>query len=127
MIDILISQPRPSALNDTSKSILRGFQQADELCQMHDNTLLEDLPERDPMQLYGGLITLLMRLVFLLYAEDEALMPTDDVYEQNYKVSAIFEQLQQDLSAIPRPTRSSITFRNTDSCDIRCIHARVRV
>ena len=42
-----------------------------------------------------------MRLVFLLYAEDEALMPTDAVYEQNYKVSGIFEQLQQDAAEFP--------------------------
>ena len=78
--------------------ILRGFQQADELCKSQDFLLLGDLPEEDPQQLYGGLITLLMRLVFLLYAEDEALMPKDDVYEQNYKVSGIFEQLQQDAA-----------------------------
>ena len=44
---------------------------------------------------------MLMRLVFLLYAEDEALMPSDAVYEQNYKLSAIFEQLQQDESEYP--------------------------
>ncbi len=81
--------------------LLRGFQQADELSQQQDNPLLGDLPERDPQQLYGGLITMLMRLVFLLYAEDEALMPSDAVYEQNYKLSAIFEQLQQDESEYP--------------------------
>ncbi|TGH18649.1 MAG: SAM-dependent methyltransferase, partial [Aphanocapsa feldmannii 277cI] len=81
--------------------LLRGFQQADELSQQQDNPLLGDLPERDAQQLYGGLITMLMRLVFLLYAEDEALMPSDAVYEQNYKLSAIFEQLQQDESEYP--------------------------
>jgi len=70
--------------------LLRGFQQADELAQRQEADLLGDLPERDPQQLYGGLITVLMRLVFLLYAEDEALMPSDAVYEQNYKLSAIF-------------------------------------
>ena len=42
-----------------------------------------------------------MRLVFLLYAEDEALMPSDPVYEQNYKVSGIFERLQQDAAEYP--------------------------
>jgi hypothetical protein len=81
--------------------LLRGFQQADELSQRQDVALLGDLPERDPQQLYGGLITVLMRLVFLLYAEDEALMPSDAVYEQNYKLSAIFDQLQQDESEYP--------------------------
>ena len=81
--------------------LLRGFQQADELSQRQDIELLGDLPEQDPQQLYGGLITVLMRLVFLLYAEDEALMPSDAVYEQNYKLSGIYEQLQQDESEYP--------------------------
>jgi hypothetical protein len=81
--------------------LLRGFQQADELSQRQDGALLGELAERHPQQLYGGLITVLMRLVFLLYAEDEALMPSDAVYEQNYKVSAIFEQLQQDEAEYP--------------------------
>jgi hypothetical protein len=81
--------------------LLRGFQQADELSQRQAGELLGDLPDRDPPQLYGGLITVLMRLVFLLYAEDEALMPSDAVYELNYKVSGIFEQLQEDASEYP--------------------------
>jgi hypothetical protein len=81
--------------------LLRGFQQADELSQRQVVELLGDLPERDPQQLYGGLITVLMRLVFLLYAEDEALMPADAVYEQNYKVSGLYEQLQRDEAEYP--------------------------
>ena len=81
--------------------LLRGFQHADALSRRQDQELLGDLPERDPQQLYGGLITVLMRLVFLLYAEDEALMPSDAVYEQNYKVSGLFEQLQRDASEYP--------------------------
>jgi len=81
--------------------LLRGFQRADELSQRQGVELLADLPERDPQQLYGGLITVLMRLVFLLYAEDEALMPADAVYEQNYKVSGIFERLRQDAADYP--------------------------
>ena len=39
--------------------------------------------------------------MFLLYAEDEALMPADAVYEQNYKVSGIFERLRQDAADYP--------------------------
>ena len=81
--------------------LLRGFQRADALSQRQDIELLADLPERDPQQLYGGLITALMRLVFLLYAEDEALMPADALYEQNYKVSGLFERLQQDAADYP--------------------------
>ena len=39
--------------------------------------------------IYGGLITVLLRLVFLLYAEDEELMPTDSLYGQHYSVSGL--------------------------------------
>ena len=81
--------------------LLRGFEQADRITQRQGNTLLGSMPDEDPQRLYGGLITVLMRLVFLLYAEDEALMPADAIYEQNYKVSGIFEQLQQDAAGFP--------------------------
>ena len=79
--------------------LLRGFQQADELTERQGGLLLGHLAEDAPKQLYGGLITVLMRLVFLLYAEDNALLPKDAVYEQNYKVSGVFERLEQDAAA----------------------------
>jgi type I restriction-modification system DNA methylase subunit len=81
--------------------LLRGFQQADELTRRQGGLLLGDLAENEPKQLYGGLITVLMRLVFLLYAEDNALLPKDAVYEQNYKVSGVFERLEQDAADFP--------------------------
>ncbi len=81
--------------------LLRGIEQADQLSQRQGGSLLGPIADSEPQQLYGGLITVLMRLVFLLYAEDEALMPSDPVYEQNYKVSGIFERLQQDAAEYP--------------------------
>lgn len=81
--------------------LLRGFERADQLSHQQGSSLLGDIPDTAPEKLYGGLITVLMRFVFLLYAEDEALMPTDAIYEQNYKVSSIFEQLQQDAAEFP--------------------------
>jgi len=81
--------------------LLRGFQLADELTERQGGLLLGHLAEDEPKQLYGGLITVLMRLVFLLYAEDNALLPKDAVYEQNYKVSGVFERLEQDAAEFP--------------------------
>ena len=52
--------------------------------------------EKDPSQIYGGLITVLLRLVFLLYAEDEELMPGDSLYGQNYSVGGLALRLRQD-------------------------------
>ena len=50
----------------------------------------------EPSEIYGGLITVLLRLVFLLYAEDEELMPTDSLYGQHYSVAGLAARLRQD-------------------------------
>ncbi|MBP9892997.1 MAG: N-6 DNA methylase, partial [Planctomycetes bacterium] len=43
----------------------------------------------------------LLRLVFLLYAEDQGLMPDDPVYQQNYAVSGLFTRLRDDAAKYP--------------------------
>jgi hypothetical protein len=63
--------------------LLRGFDAA-------------GLQTEDPSHIYGGLITVLLRLVFLLYAEDEELMPTDSLYGQHYSVGGLAQRLRQD-------------------------------
>lgn len=62
-----------------------------------DGRLLRDV---DDEALYGGLTTMLLRLVFVLYAEDRGLLPMDHpVYQQHYSVAALGEQLAQDAVA----------------------------
>ena len=80
--------------------LLRGFQRADELTE-DGARVVSDLAVRDPQQLYGGLITVMLRLVFLLYAEDTDLMPSDAVFEQSYKLNTLLAQLQRDEAAYP--------------------------
>jgi hypothetical protein len=80
--------------------LLRGFQRADELTA-DGARVVSDLAVRDPQQLYGGLITVMLRLVFLLYAEDTDLMPSDAVFEQSYKLNTLLAQLQRDEAAYP--------------------------
>jgi PAS domain-containing protein len=63
--------------------LLRGFDAA-------------GLEVADPSHIYGGLITVLLRLVFLLYAEDEELMPSDSLYDQHYSVGGLALRLRQD-------------------------------
>lgn len=75
---------------DALWELLRGFQMADAAT---NGRLLSELATQNPQHIYGGLITTLMRLVFLLYAEDEGLMPGDDLYQHNYAVSGLFEDL----------------------------------
>lgn len=78
--------------------LLRGFQAADEAAS---SRILYDLPRSDPQQIYGGLLTVIMRLVFLLYAEDQGLMPDDPVYARNYAIGGLFERLREDAGRYP--------------------------
>lgn len=78
--------------------LLRGFQAADEEA---NGQVLYDLPRTDPQQIYGGLLTVIMRLVFLLYAEDQGLMPDDPVYARNYAIGGLFERLREDAGRYP--------------------------
>jgi len=78
--------------------LLLGFDAAERLAQQSGRTVLGALPttEEGQKHLYGGLITVLLRLVFLLYAEDEALMPADSLYGQHYSVSGLADRLRQE-------------------------------
>jgi len=78
--------------------LLRGFQRA------NDDTkgeLLREALGEDPHEVYGGLLATLMRLVFILYAEDRGLMPQSDVYQRHYSVSGLFERLREDDARYP--------------------------
>ena len=76
--------------------LLLGFDQAERIARDAGRTVLGNLPAEQPDHLYGGLITVLLRLVFLLYAEDEDLMPPDSLYGQHYSVSALADRLRSD-------------------------------
>jgi hypothetical protein len=83
---------------DALWELLRGFQTADEAS---NGKLFSKIAITQPEHIYGGLITTLMRLVFLLYAEDEGLMPQDAVYTRNYAVTGLYEKLQFDAGNYP--------------------------
>ena len=52
--------------------------------------------------LYGGLLTVLLRLVFLLYAEDRGLVPVEhDLYAEHFSVLGLFDRLQRDAGEFP--------------------------
>ena len=78
--------------------LLRGFQAADDL---RKGELLRDVLAQDPDQVYAGLLTVLLRLVFLLYAEDRGLMSDDEVYIKHYSVTGLFERLRIDEGHYP--------------------------
>lgn len=78
--------------------LLRGFQAADEAS---GGRLLGALAREDPQHIYGGLLTVLLRSVFLLYAEDQGLMPDDPIYVNNYAVTGLYDRLREDAGRYP--------------------------
>lgn len=78
--------------------LLRGFVAAD---ARKEGRVLMDLAWRRPDDLYRGLITALMRLVFVLYTEDRGLMPEHSVYQQHYSLGGLFSRLRADAAAWP--------------------------
>ena len=86
--------------------LVRGFQGADD---QKKGELLRQVLQDDPNQVYAGLLTVLLRLVFLLYAEDRGLMsdPQDELYQNYYAVTGLFERLRADAG------------RHTDTMDRR--------
>jgi hypothetical protein len=78
--------------------LLRGFQRANDETK---GALLAEALRENPQEVYGGLLSTLMRLVFVLYAEDRDLMPRSDTYHKHYAVSGLFERLREDAALYP--------------------------
>ncbi|MGC4048332.1 MAG: hypothetical protein QM757_01270 [Paludibaculum sp.] len=58
-----------------------------------ERVLLQGIPEE---QVYEAALTLMMRLVFLFFAEERDLLPiTNPVYRENYAVSTLHDQLRE--------------------------------
>jgi hypothetical protein len=80
--------------------MLRGLDAA-------DSASIRALAKTGPGHLYEGLLTVLMRLVFILYAEDRDLLPsrTDErareLYESGYSVRGLFGKLTEDTALNP--------------------------
>ncbi len=79
--------------------LLRGFDAADAAAK---GALLKELRRAEHRQeLSEGLLTVILRLVFLLYAEDKGLMPQSTTYLSSYSVTGLFEQLRDDEARYP--------------------------
>lgn len=76
--------------------LLRGFQAA------HDATgFLAPVLDEDPNQVYAGLLTVLLRLVFIFYAEHRDLLSVDEIFVRNYSLGGLFERLREDEAQNP--------------------------
>ncbi|ASY70757.1 hypothetical protein SF83666_c33590 [Sinorhizobium fredii CCBAU 83666] len=80
--------------------LLRGIHRA-------DPDRIEALAENDSHHLYEGLLTCLMRLVFLLYAEDRDLLPSSadpqlkTLWEGAYSIKTLYSKLLTDEALNP--------------------------
>ena len=78
--------------------LVRGFQAADD--QVKGELLREVLAE-NPNHVYQGLLTVLMRLVFVLYAEDRGLLSSDPIFANFYSLTGLFDRLRADDGRYP--------------------------
>lgn len=79
--------------------LLAGFEAA---AERDGNRSLNDAFEQGEDHVYGGLLTTLLRLVFVLYAEDRGLLPVDqEPYGEDLSVKALYEQLLEDAGRFP--------------------------
>ncbi len=78
--------------------LLRGLQAA------HDRSKGEVLREpltQHPDEVYRGLLTVILRLVFLLYAEERDMLPEDETFLRHYSLAGLHEHLREDAALFP--------------------------
>ena len=80
--------------------LLRGLQAA------HDASggglLREPLsPEGNRNDIYRGLLSVILRLVFLLYAEERGMLPENETFVRHYSLAGLYQHLREDAALHP--------------------------
>ncbi len=78
--------------------LLRGIQAADDTSK--GELLRAPLAER-PDDIYHALLTVILRLVFLLYAEERDLLPDGETFARHYSLAGLYERLREDAALHP--------------------------
>ena len=78
--------------------LLRGFQAAHDASK---GELLRESLDEQPDEVYRALLTVILRLVFLLYAEERGLLPEDDTFVRYYSLAGLHERLREDAAVFP--------------------------
>ena len=80
--------------------LARGLQAAHDASggELLREPLAED-GDRD--DIYRGLLAIILRLVFLLYAEERGMLPEDDTFLRHYSLSGLYERLREDAALHP--------------------------
>jgi hypothetical protein len=78
--------------------LLRGFQAAHDASK---GELLRQPLAEHPDEVYRALLTVILRLVFLLYAEERDMLPEDETFLRYYSLAGLFEHLREDAALYP--------------------------
>jgi hypothetical protein len=78
--------------------LLRGFQAAQD--RSKGELLRKPLAEH-PDEVYRALLTVILRLVFLLFAEERDMLPEDEVFLRFYSLAGLYERLREDAALYP--------------------------
>ncbi len=78
--------------------LLRGFQGAHDASK---GELLREPLQENPNDIYHSLLTVILRLVFLLYAEERGMLPENQVFQLNYSLASLHKRLQEDAALFP--------------------------
>jgi hypothetical protein len=78
--------------------LVRGFQAANDAAK--GDLLSEPLGEH-PDEVYRALLTVILRLVFLLYAEERDMLPEDEAFLRYYSIAGLYDRLREDAALYP--------------------------
>ena len=78
--------------------LLRGVGMAD---AQTGGALLREAFRESGTAIYRALLAVMLRLVFILYAEQRGLLPQDETFVRHYSLGALFERLRADAGRHP--------------------------
>jgi hypothetical protein len=78
--------------------LLGGFQAAHDASK---GELLRQPLAEHPDEVYRGLLTVILRLIFLLYAEERDMLPEDETFLRYYSLAGLHERLREDAALYP--------------------------
>jgi hypothetical protein len=78
--------------------LLRGFQAAHDASK---GALLREPLAEHPDEVYRALLTVILRLVFLLYSEERDMLPEDETFLRYYSLAGLYERLREDAALFP--------------------------
>ena len=58
-------------------------------------------PEGDRNDIYRGLLCVILRLVFLLYAEERGMLPENETFVRHYTLAGLYQRLREDAALHP--------------------------